>query len=483
MNSHHGRSENVHNHDAEQGHLRVLCLEDSPQDSEIIREMLVDAGYEVDFTWTAQEEEYVVQLRTRTFDIVLSDFRLPGFDAFGALSHANAIAPNVPFVCVSGSIGEETAIELLKKGAVDYILKDRLSRLPFAVKRALEEAQQKEARKQAEQVLRESEAKYGALVNYSLDAIFLGAPDGRILAANPAACELFERSEQAICELRREEFVDVTDPRLTAALEQRERTGSYRGELTFLHRDGTPFPCEVSSAIFMDGTGQKRTSVMLRDVTERVRAEDQIRASLREKEILLKEIHHRVKNNMQLISSMLSMECRRATDGRVRDVFGDTMNRIRTMALVHERLYQSGSLAAIEFKEFLGSLASDLQKYHSVHGVSTVLEAEEVSLGIDAAIPCGLIVNELVSNAFKHAFAGLTSGRITIRLRRLDGGTAELRVEDDGVGFPQGIEIHKPSSMGMTLVTLLVQQIDGTIQLERDGGTRFVVAFPDAGNA
>jgi PAS domain S-box-containing protein len=462
-----------------QTQLRVLCLEDSTRDAEIIRESLNDAGFELDFKWTATEKEFRSLLSSQTYDVVLSDFRLPGFDAFGALRWSNEICPKIPFICVSGSIGEETAIELLKRGAVDYILKDRLSRLPFAVKRALEEAEEKEARRHAEEVLRESEEKYSAFVNYSLDAILLTSPDGRILSANPAACDMFGRPEDEICRLGREYLFDATDPRWVPALEERARTDRFRGELTFLRKDGTPFPCEVSSTVYLDRNGQQRMSMIIRDVTDRVRAQEQIKMSLREKEIMLKEIHHRVKNNMQVISSMLSLESQKTPDPHIRGLFGESINRIRTMALVHERLYKSGTLAAVGFKELLTAVASDLQRFYSVAGVACRVEAEDLALGIDTAIPCGMIVNELVSNAFKHAFLGRSSGHVLISLRRLEDGKLELSVEDAGVGFPPDSDFRTMSSIGMTLVNALTAQISGTIRLERNGGTRFVIIFPE----
>jgi CheY-like chemotaxis protein len=149
--------------------LKVLCLEDSPRDAEIIRELLTDAGFNINLDWTATEKEYISLLRGSTYDVILSDFTLSGFDAFGALRLSLDICPNVPFICVSGSIGEETAIELLTHGAVDYVLKDRLARLPAAITRALREAKEKEARGQTEEALR--------LLSSRQEAILASVPD------------------------------------------------------------------------------------------------------------------------------------------------------------------------------------------------------------------------------------------------------------------------------------------------------------------
>jgi|GEM_PF-2355357 len=151
--------------------LKVLCLEDSPRDVEIMRELLVDARYDLNMDCTAVEKEFAALLRSRTYDIILADFKLPGFDAFGALHLSREICPNVPFICVSGSIGEETAVELLKQGAVDYVLKDRLGRLPSAIERALNEAKEKEARQRAEESLTSQNTLLTALINSPKDII------------------------------------------------------------------------------------------------------------------------------------------------------------------------------------------------------------------------------------------------------------------------------------------------------------------------
>jgi PAS domain S-box-containing protein len=282
--------------------LKVLCLEDSTRDVEIIREALLDAGYTLDFNATSTEKGFVSLLRSRAYGVILSDFRLPGFDAFGALRWSREICPKTPFICVSGSIGEETAIELLKSGAVDYILKDRLTRLPFAVKRALDEAEDRDARRQAEEVLRESEDKNSALVNHSLDAILLTRPDGTVLSANQAACDMFGWSEEEICQRGSPSLVETNDPRLAPALEARVRKGSFRGELTFLRKDGTAFLCEVSSVMFSDRNGQQLTSMIIRDVTERKKAEQEILS-------LNTELEQRVRNRtLQLAAANRDLE-------------------------------------------------------------------------------------------------------------------------------------------------------------------------------
>ena len=262
--------------------LKVLYLEDSPHDVEIIRELLKDAGYDLSMDCADKKKEYTSLLSERTYDIILSDFTLPGFNAFGALDLAKKICPEVPFICVSGSIGEETAIELIKQGAVDYVLKDRMVRLPLGIKRALDEAKERKSRRQAEEALHESEERYRLLFNSSMDGILLTSPTGEIFSANPAMCNMVRRSEEEICLLGRNGVVDASDPRLAPALEKRLKTGRFSGELTLLHKDGSKFPAEVSTVLFKDKKGTDHTSMIIRDITERKQSQEALRESERQ---------------------------------------------------------------------------------------------------------------------------------------------------------------------------------------------------------
>jgi two-component sensor histidine kinase len=212
---------------------------------------------------------------------------------------------------------------------------------------------------------------------------------------------------------------------------------------------------------------------------ERKRAEATLRASLYEKEVLLKEIHHRVKNNMQVISSLLNLQSRHLTDKAAIEMFRESQHRIRSMALVHEKLYQSKDLSRIDFSKYIESLIIFLFHSYQVNSdlVRMKTEVGDVLLGINSAIPCGLIINELVMNAVKHAFPGGRKGEILVSLKPSGDDRFTLAVSDDGVGFPAGLDFHKTETLGMQLVTMLVDQLDGTISLERKPGTRFEIVF------
>ncbi len=201
--------------------------------------------------------------------------------------------------------------------------------------------------------------------------------------------------------------------------------------------------------------------------------------SLKEKEVLLREIYHRVKNNMQIISSLLSLQSSYIKDEKMLDIFRDSQNRVKSMALVHEKLYQSENLARIDFDKYINSLMRDLfQSYGTNAGrVTLKLEVEDISLGIDMAVPCGLVINELVSNSLKHAFTDGREGEIKIVFRAV-GEEIELIVSDNGVGIPENIDVRDTGSFGLHLVTILVEdQLEGSIELKRERGTEFRIRF------
>jgi PAS domain S-box-containing protein len=222
----------------------------------------------------------------------------------------------------------------------------------------------------------------------------------------------------------------------------------------------------------------RRVVLSLFDTTAFKSAERDLRASLREKDVLLKEVHHRVKNNLQVISSLLSLQAMQLLDPDVRTRLLESQNRIQAIALVHEKLYRSEQLSHIAFGEYAETLVSDLAHVHSApeRSIKTVLRIDDVRLGVDAAIPCGLMLNELVSNAFKHAFTGAASGTIEVQLSRADR-RLTLSVADDGVGLPPGLEPRRSATLGFDLVFTFAEQLEADVKIETGAGTRFVISF------
>jgi len=217
-------------------------------------------------------------------------------------------------------------------------------------------------------------------------------------------------------------------------------------------------------------------TVFVTNITERKQAEEQIKSSLKEKEVLLQEIHHRVKNNMQVIISLLKLQSQNITDKQYLDMFKESRGRIKSMALVHEKLYRTKNLADVDFKGYVKSLVSSLfRSYKTKPGkIGLKIEVGDVSLGLDRAIPCGLIINELVSNSLKYAFPEERAGEIRVAFNSTDEDVLVLEVSDNGIGMPEKLDFRNTESLGLHLVTILSEdQLHGTIELNRTNGTDF----------
>jgi PAS domain S-box-containing protein len=219
------------------------------------------------------------------------------------------------------------------------------------------------------------------------------------------------------------------------------------------------------------------------DITDLKSSEDRIAASLREKEVLLKEIHHRVKNNLQVMSSLIGLQAgyiKRGAD--MQSALKDMQNRIKSMAIVHERLYQSMDFSSINFKAYINSLIANVFQSLGIDSgrIRVITQVEDVSMGINNAIPCGLLLNELLTNAVKHAFPGGRSGKVVVSMVREDDGSFRLSVKDDGVGLPEGgVDIGNSKSLGFNLLQILTKQIGGTLSVESGNGAEFIVTFKD----
>ncbi len=255
-------------------------------------------------------------------------------------------------------------------------------------------------------------------------------------------------------------------------------SGTRAGSLEVFYLEERPVPAEgpffKEEKELIDDLG-----LQLGVMVENKRAQKAIQASLREKEALLREIHHRVKNNLQVISSLMSLQSERLLDAGARKMLKESQARIRSMAFIHEKLYQSRDLSKVDFASYIRSLASSLfQSYRLDPGqVRLETDLEDVGIDINSAGPCGLLVNELISNALKHAFPAGRKGTVRIGLRRESDGTIMLRVADDGVGFPEALDFRKADSFGLQILGLLVEQLDAKIELDRTNGTAFTIIF------
>ncbi|MBI4512244.1 MAG: PAS domain S-box protein [Deltaproteobacteria bacterium] len=349
----------------------------------------------------------------------------------------------------------------------------------------------------------------GATLPGTLHAFLEAAPDGivlvdghgRITVVNRRAEEMFgyERAELIGQEVEILVPVRLRGPhaeyRDRYSIDPRPRPIGQGQALAGRRKNGTEFPVEISLSALETQDGRQVISI-IRDITDRREAERQLQASLREKEVLLKEIHHRVKNNLQVTSSLLRLQSGTIQDERAREALAESQHRIRSMALVHEKLYRSRDLARVDLLDYTRSLATLLMSSLGTDErlITLTVVGNPVFLGVDAAIPCGLIVNELLTNCLKHAFPPGKKGEIEARIMTLgnapDGNRFLLSVRDNGVGMPGDVDARKEETLGLRLVSTLVDQLHGTLEVERGPreepaeasrpGTEFRVFFSEA---
>lgn len=334
--------------------------------------------------------------------------------------------------------------------------------------------------------LKESEDRYTILVDSLKDhAVLLVDPAGRILTWNAGAERILGyRAEEVLGELVSRFSSPEEHPtrNLQDLFKEVTRQSLFEEQGWRMRKDGSPFWAEVVTTPF---TNEKNLligfSQVLRDITRRKKIEDTLTASLREKEALLKEIHHRVKNNLQMISSLLRLQSENITDPSLQSIFLESQNRIRSMAIIHECLYQSPDLARMDFADYVEKLTENLVRTYSIHmGKMTLqLDVDKAPLSLDIAIPCGLILTELVSNALKYAYPDGRAGTISVKFRVLPKEGYELTVADEGVGLAHPIDFESTESLGLRLVHILTEQLHGKIKVESGLGTRFTLTFKE----
>lgn len=357
--------------------------------------------------------------------------------------------------------------------------------LSFDVKSALPQAN--ETGLPDEVAWRKSEVQYRRLFESARDGILiLEERTGKIIDANPYMSELLGYTYAHFIGKELWEiglFKDIEANR--AAFRQLQSDGYIRYDhLALETRDKRRVDVEFVSNSY-EADGRIVIQCNIRDCSDRFRLEEQVRASLELKEILLREVHHRVKNNLQVISSLLHLQSQHTHDPASVMMLKESQNRVRSMALVHERLYRSNDLTHVDFTDYIESLASHLFACHQVDVelVKLVFDVQGVKLSIDTAIPCGLLLNELISNSLKHAFVNGASGEIRISLIPANEHEVRLSVSDNGVGLPEKIEPNTGETFGMQLIADLVEQLHGSVTVTRDTGTSIRVLFPSNGHA
>jgi len=337
--------------------------------------------------------------------------------------------------------------------------------------------------KKAEIAVKQSEEKYRNLIEQSHDAIYL-LYDGKFEVINKRFEEMFGISIEQT-NAPDFNFLDMVAPQSLPVIEEREKK-IRRGEVpdpvyefTAVTSRGELIECETS-VTYVDYKKGKATQGVIRDITERKRARERIEASLKEKEVMLKEIHHRVKNNLQIVSSLLNFQASKIEDPPALRVLQESRNRVRSMALIHDRLYRSADFSRIDLTEYTASLVNQLFLAYQISDdrIERKIDIRDVHVGLDKAVPVGLILNELVTNAIKYAFPDQQKGRIAVSMFRDEDGSCVLTLSDNGVGMPVEVDLKEPRTLGLQIIQSLVGQLDGLMDVVRKGGTTFRIRFP-----
>ncbi len=330
------------------------------------------------------------------------------------------------------------------------------------------------------QLFQQSRLQGALTTNLAEGALLIRARDAVIVYANPRFEAMFgyepgELLGKPVHVLNAAHEISAEE-RARQIIEQLQRTGAWRGEILNVRKDGRELWCSASVSAFEHEEHGSAWIAVHRDITERKQLEEQTAQALRDKEVLLKEIHHRVKNNLQVISSLFSLQRERTSNQELKLLLDESRMRVASIALVHDQLYRSPDLAAIDFDEYLRSLISAIRTSYGAEQVRIEVGAAGVMLDPEEAVPAALLVCELVSNSLKHAFAG-GPGRVWVNARRDPGGLCVLEVRDDGRGIPPDFDWTTTSSLGLRLVRALTRQLRGDVTLERSHGTAFKVTF------
>ena len=336
-------------------------------------------------------------------------------------------------------------------------------------------------RQTAEKALIESEKKYKDLTELLPQTVFETDLNGNITFVNRIGYQIFGYTPEELDKGINMIQILIPEDHLRAIKNNKRILNGEKlpfGEFTALKKDGTTFQILVNTNPIIREDKIIGLRGILVDITELKDAENKIKASLKDKEVLLKEVHHRVKNNMQIISSLLNLQINYLNDEDAIDILKESQNRVKSMAIIHEKLYLSKDLTQINFADYIQNLVSNLFYSYNIKKsqIKPIFKIEDINLNIDTAIPCGLIINELISNCLKYAFPNQMKGEIVIKLKSVEN-KFDLVICDNGIGLPENIDINNLKTLGILLVKSLTEQLDGKISINRKNGTQFKITF------
>ncbi|MGV8125294.1 MAG: sensor histidine kinase [Candidatus Xenobiia bacterium LiM19] len=492
------------------GLIRILIADDSEKDAEKLTELLKRAGYETFHRRVDSIEDLEQALNERGWDLFISDCSLSHFDMQSAFDLVKGSGLDIPFIVVSSTPGERAAVKAIKMGAHDFLPKSELSGFITVIQQELQKAGERRSLsrrvvdqknsevvtasavlKPVENALRESEERFRGVLENSLDALYRrNYHTNTYEYMSPAITDITGYTPEEMVVKSVEEVSALLPPedlkRINAELEALFSKGGGRiyMEYRFRHKNGQLRWAGDLATVFMDNEGKPVCGIgSVRDITALKEAAEQLEASLREKEALIRELYHRTKNNMQVICSLLVMQSANIDDEQTISILKDVECRIRSMALVHEKLYKSGNLSSINLGEYISELTTLLVKSYNISTdrISIRIYAENIFTLLDIAAPCGLMLNELITNVFKHAFPGDRCGEIVLMLHRDADGYLELTVSDNGVGVREDFDFHGQGRIGLKIIHAIgEEQLQGKVLFTSNNGLKCTVRFNDS---
>ncbi|MCP4155500.1 MAG: response regulator [bacterium] len=471
----------------------ILAIDDRPDNLFVLSELIEEHLPEIDIKTASDSEKGMEIISQYPPGGILLDVQMPGTNGIEMCRKLkqNPKTSHIPVILITAfNTSSKIRAEGLEAGADDFISKpidnsELVAKIKVMMRVKNSEDKLKEANIRLEnllleksQALEESRENYRLLVENQTDLIVKTDTEGKLLFASPSYCDTFNKTREELLNKSflpliheddrdrvAKEYNTVFKPPHSVYLEERVKT-----------KDGWRWQGWQNTAV-LDNNKQVNAVVCVgRDITERKETEAQLEKSLREKEALLSEIHHRVKNNLQVVSSLLSLQADQMEDKKAIEAFNECKNRIYSMALVHEQMYRSHDFSKIDIKDYAENMVSLLfRAYRPSATVSLEIDIDEVSMTIEKAVPTGLIITELVSNSLKHAFAGQSEGLIRVAGKQEENDSYCFIIEDDGIGMPRDIDFRHSESLGLKLVTILAQQIEAGITTEKGsrGGTLF----------
>ncbi len=460
----------------------IFIVEDDRELNLLIQKVLQREGFATESAFKGSEAlDRVINIQN---PVLLLDYFLPDMSAEEFIKSLISKKLNIPFVIITGHGETRSAVEMMRLGARDYITKtpNMVDILTHRINSIVHDMELEKELMQTKEALTESESKYRKLFDIANDAIFVAdAETGNLTYANKKAQELIGIPLEKIIGMHQSQLHPKEDAKKYRKIfEQHIQNGAAITENIFvLNRDKKKIPVEISASVTEIG-GKKFIQGIFRDVTERKQIEKQLKTSLREKEVLFRELHHRTKNNMQVISSLLNIQSAFINNEQVSKIFRETQSRIRSISLVHEKLYQSEDLSNINLYDYIKDLADTLLSGYRMNSeqISIGFDADAVLISIDTAISCGLIANEIITNSLKYAFGDNGTGNIKVVIRTMEDSNIELRISDNGIGLPDGFDFDNTKTLGLKLVKKLAEnQLRGTINVIAGKGTEFVIKF------